>query len=167
MFGFLKSKGELAPPPELLRLLKARLWPASHEQACEQNCVTRIANEDVHRLVPSENEIFLYPAPWQTLARDHEASRKQLSGTDFFAAYDKTLEQIDPLLALFIADFGHGSDAPIALDYRSNSFDPAVIGLKWKEPWRPNDGNRWIELSPSFSSFVETLKLWHLPKFVR
>ena len=66
-----------------------------------------------------------------TLASEHERSRKSIGDTDFFRFYDQTLTQIDPEHALLVADFGHGSDAPIALDYRGDRNDPPVIGLKW------------------------------------
>ena len=160
--------GDALPhPEELKRLMKARLWPRTHEEAIQQNGPRRIPVERVHKLISEEDEIFLYPDPQMTLAYDHERSRETLGGSDYFKAYDKTLEQIDPDRALFVGDFGHGSCAPIALDYRANVEDPAVIGLRWREAWRVNDDNRWIQLSPTFNEFVAKLDLWSLPKFKR
>lgn len=144
-----------------------RLWPATHEDAIQQNLHRRISSERVHLLIPSEDEIFLYPDPSMTLASDHEESRKSLGGTEFFAAYDRTLQQIDPERALFIADFGHGSDAPIALDFRNGDDDPPVIGLKWDESGIIGGLNKWVRLADSFSDFVRVLDLRNLPKFKR
>ena len=148
-------------------LLEAGLWPATHEEAIQQNLTRRIPTDRVHLVIPSEDEIFLYPNPTMTLASEHEASRKRIGDTKFFAAYDRTLRQIDPKRSLFIADFGPGSDAPIALDYRAASEDPPVIGLKWDDSSLQHGAHQWVCLASSFSEFVSVLGLWNLPKFKR
>ncbi len=160
-------KKRLKQPRELKVLLAERLWPTTHEEAIQQNFQRRISPERVHLLIPTEDEIFLYPDPSMTLASEHEASRKRIGETEFFAAYDRTLEQIEPELALFIADFGHGPDAPIALDYRDCVDDPPVIALKWHNMRLANDLNQWVRLADSFSAFVHILQLRQLPKFKR
>jgi hypothetical protein len=157
----------LKQPRELKKLIAERLWPATHNDAIQQNLQRRISPECVHRLIPTEDEIFLYPDPSMTLASEHEASRKKIGETEFFAAYDRSLDQIDPQLALFIADFGHGSDAPIALDFRSSIEDPPVIGLKWHNMRIADDLNQWVRLADRFSDFVRILELTRLPKFKR
>lgn len=157
----------LKQPRELKVLLAERLWPATHEEAIQQNLQQRISPERVHLLIPTEDEIFLYPDPSMTLASEHEASRERIGETEFFAAYDRTLEQIDPKLALFIADFGHGSDAPIALDYRGCADDPPVIALRWHSMSLSDDLNQWVRLTDRFSEFVRILQLRQLPKFKR
>lgn len=154
----------LPHPDELKRLMEAKLWPSSHEEAIQQNLCRRIASADVASIIPTENEIFLHPNPRATLASDYAASKQQIGGTNFFKEYEQTLEQIDPEKALFIADFGAGSDAPIALDFRSNLADPPVIGLQWGAPGTDKT-SRWVQLAPSFSAFVKQLNLWALPKF--
>jgi len=153
-------------PRELKKLMAAQLWPATHNEAIQQNLNRRISAERVHLLIPTENVIFLYPNPSMTLASDHEASRKRIGDTEFFAAYARTLEQIAPDRALFIADFGPGSDAPIALDCRGGTDDPPVIGLKW-DGFKSQGPHQWVQLAPSFSDFVRLLDLWALPKFKR
>ena len=154
-------------PSALKKLITERLWPATHEDAIQQNGDPRISTERVRLLIPTEDQIFLYPDPSMTLAAEHEASRKRIGDTEYFAAYDRTLKQIDPKLALFIADFGPGSDAPIALDFRSNSEDPPVIGLTW-DGFQLGEGfHQWVQLAASFSDFVRVLDLKQLTKFKR
>ena len=152
-------------PRELKNLIAERLWPATHEDAIQQNLCKRIATENVHLLVSSEDEIFLYPDPSMTIASEHESSRRRIADTEYFSAYDRTLVQIDPELTLFIADFGHGSDAPIALDFRVNTDDPPVIGLKWVGSQLGSSSHEWIQLAEHFSDFVRILELRSLPKF--
>jgi hypothetical protein len=62
---------------------------------------------------------------------------------------------IDFDLALDIADFGLGSDAPILLDYREDTTNPRVIRLRWQQ----GTPNQWVIMAPDFRSFVEALGL--------
>jgi hypothetical protein len=162
-----KLDAPLRHPPELKELMAASLWPSSHVEAIQQNCVRRISVERIHLLMPTENQIFLYPNPIMTIAADHEAARKRIGETEFFAAYDRTLSPIDPDRALFIADFGAGSDAPIAMDFRGAPEDPPILGLKWDDAGLAQGNHPWIQLAPRFSDFVSVLDLWNLPKFRR
>lgn len=157
----------LPHPDELMRLMEAKLWPSSHEQAIQQNLSRRISASDVARMISGESQIFLHPNPRTTLADDYRASEQKLEGAGFFNAYREMLKQIDPDRALFIADFGPGSDAPIALDFRENQDDPPVIALQWNDHPGTNEKSRWVQLAPSFSEFVKQLNLWSLPKFKR
>ena len=141
------------------------LWPKTHEEAIKQNLSQRIPSDHVHRLIETEDVIFLYPDPTMTLISEHEASRKRIGDTDFFAVYDRTLSQIDPAQTLFIGDFGPGSDAPIALDLRECADDPPVIALKWEGSQRLDGRHQWVQLAPAFSDFVRILDLRSLPKF--
>lgn len=152
-------------PRELKKLMAEGFWPKSHEEAIQQNLTRRIPSDHVQRLIETEAEIFLYPDPSMTLASEHEASRKRIGESDFFAAYDQTLGQIDPMKTLFIADFGPGSDAPIALDFRYDTGDPPVIGLRWDDSSLLQGQHRWVKLAATFSEFVEILELRNLPKF--
>jgi hypothetical protein len=61
---------------------------------------------------------------------------------------------IDYDLAIIIGDFGLGSDAPIALDFREDATNPRVIRLSYS-----GGRSRWISLAPDFASFVEALGL--------
>lgn len=159
------SPNTLPHPDELKRLMEAKLWPSSHGESIQQNLCRRIASADVVSLMPTESEIFLYPNPRSTLASDYAASKQLVGGADFFKDYKETLVQIDPEKALLIADFGAGSDAPIALDFRANQADPPVIGLQWCAAPRTDKKSYWIQIAPSFSAFVKKLNLWALPKF--
>lgn len=157
----------LKQPRELRELIAERFWPATHADAIQQNLTERISVDSVHELISTEDEIFLYPDPSMTLASEHERSRARIGDTEFFEAYDQTLNQIDPEQALFVADFGHGSDAPIALDYRGDRNDPPVIGLKWDDSRLVGGDHQWVRLTASFSDFVRILGLRQLPKFKR
>ena len=61
--------------------------------------------------------------------------------------------EIDPALTLIIGDFGLGSDAPIALDYRKDLNNPSVICLQWNL----NADNHWGEIAPNFAEFAQML----------
>ena len=61
--------------------------------------------------------------------------------------------EIDPALTLIIGDFGLGSDAPIALDYRKDLNEPSIIRLQWNL----EADNHWVEIAPSFAEFVAML----------
>jgi hypothetical protein len=152
-------------PRELKNLMAEGFWPKSHEEAIQQNLSRRIPSDRVHRLIETEDEIFLYPDPCMTLASEHEASRKRIGESEFYAAYDQTLGQIDPTKTLFIADFGPGSDAPIALDFRDGVVDPPVIGLKWDDSGLLSGQHRWVKLADTFSDFVQILGIRSLQKF--
>ena len=65
------------------------------------------------------------------------------------------VREINPDYAVLIADFGHGSDAPIALDYRKNENEPSVIRLRWAQKGK---GNHWIEVAPNFATFATFIK---------
>ena len=64
--------------------------------------------------------------------------------------------ELDAGLTLLIGDFGLGSDAPIALDYRKDICNPSVIRLRHVQ-----DGDNWgkmistwVEIAPTFDAFV-------------
>ena len=68
------------------------------------------------------------------------------------------IHEIEPSLTLIIGDFGLGSEAPIALDYRKNIDNPSVIRLHWGRPvTRRYENNHWIEIAPSFAEFAQML----------
>lgn len=52
---------------------------------------------------------------------------------------------IDPRLAVLIADLGLGYDQPIALDYRPSLTRPRVLTLRWDKPEPPVP---WEEVEP-------------------
>ena len=63
---------------------------------------------------------------------------------------------IDPLLAVFVADLGNGFDQPIALDYRVSRDRPRVITLRWGER---GEQNRWVLVAPDIRTFAESVGL--------
>jgi len=84
---------------------------------------------------------------------------------------------IDPTLAVLIADLGIGYDQPIALDYRPSMQNPRVLTLRWDkpnppvpweeiEPWR--DGKRQFdeETTSLLRSWYETTRLGRWNRWV-
>jgi hypothetical protein len=63
---------------------------------------------------------------------------------------------IDPHLAMFVADLGHGFDQPIALDYRVSRDRPRVITLRWGAE---GQRNRWVIIAPDIRAFAELARL--------
>lgn len=113
-------------PAELSQLILAGAWPSSEREANRQNLQTAPVPRDVvERLVPGENQIYLLPPPFTTIA-DRRAGAEREFWEDFGA-----LDKIDPARALLIGDFGLGSDAVIALDYRADPEPPTVIRQAW------------------------------------
>jgi hypothetical protein len=96
--------------PPLLEEMLATGWPRNVAEAGAQK---RVAKERVRRLVPEESTIYLLPPPFLTV-RERSKSNPQ------WMRPEGAPDGIDFDLALDIADFGLGSDAPILLDYRQN-----------------------------------------------
>lgn len=59
---------------------------------------------------------------------------------------------IAPELTMLIADFGLGSDQPIALDYRRDLSQPEVWMLVWDR------NNYWTKISSTFENFINGKK---------
>ena len=137
-----------------MRLIQARLRPSEHTVPNHQNLrPQRIPLARVRQLAPEEDEVDLCPAPFRSV--------QQRSVTNPFwtmALCDPT--GLQPSLAIVIASFGWGTDAPIVLDYRQEG-GPQVMGLSWHFEGQ----NRWIPVAPSFAEFVQVLGLWELPPF--
>ena len=62
---------------------------------------------------------------------------------------------IDIEKVILFADFGHGSDTPIGLDFRDNEKKPSVILLYWGEDC--NKDNRWKKIANSFEEFEQII----------
>jgi len=60
---------------------------------------------------------------------------------------------IDTGKVILFADFGHGSDACFALDFRENENSPIVILEYWGE--NPETDNRWKKIANSFEEFEQ------------
>jgi len=66
------------------------------------------------------------------------------------------LEEISPELTIIIADFGLGSDTVVALDYRADRDDPAVIRPLWR---KRGQRNTWVRCAETFDEFADMLGL--------
>ena len=97
--------------------------------------------------------IYLYPPPFQTLARECSGVREGSFWSKFGAA-----DEIVPESSIVIADFGMGSDAPIILDYRASSDCPTVMRLCWLGEWGVIN-NHWVVCASCFDGFADMLAL--------
>ena len=75
---------------------------------------------------------------------------------DRFWSQFGALEEISPELTIVIADFGLGSDTVVALDYRADRDNPAVIRRLWREREQPNT---WVRCAETFDEFADMLGL--------
>jgi hypothetical protein len=137
---------ELPIPKELTSLLELGLWPRDPKEASSQNLRPWIPESSVRRFAPGESTVYFYPPPFAKV-------RNQLNGTNrFWADPRSAVQEINPDLTILIGDFGLGSDAPIALDYRERGDEPRVIRLRWA-----SEGNHWIQVAPTFAAFAAQL----------
>lgn len=141
--------GEFQLPEELVALIEAGKWPRNLHEANQQNLRSLAPEERIQLLAPEECRLFLYYPPFGTAASI--LSREEVGG--FYRRFG-AVDQIVPEATVEIGDFGLGSDAPIALDYRNGPTEPRVIRLLWA-----TGGNRWVEMAPDFRTFAEVLGL--------
>lgn len=139
-------------PGRLLALLEAGLWPRSARHAIGQNLKALVSVDRIRRFAPQENTIYLYPPPFVTMAHGLDTQ-----GGDFYQRFG-AIEEIDPSLAIEIADFGIGADSPILLDYRTGRDYPRVIRLLWARTGGVID-NHWVACADSFDQFADMLAL--------
>lgn len=137
---------DLPIPPGLRRLIEEGVWPTP-ESAARQNLRPLAAPEDVARLAPGEDSLYLSPPPFQTLTQ-------QITGHERFWDEYGALGEIDPDLALVIGDFVIGSDAAVVLDCRRSLEQPSVLRLAWGD-----GGNHWVEAAATFEEFARLLRL--------
>src|SRR5262249_41428104 len=125
--------------PSLLNepLASAR-WPRNATEAMAQDLKSRVSSERVRRLAPDEGMIYLFPQSFL-------AVRERTKSEPFWNWPMAAPQGIDFDLAVDIADFGIGSDAPILLDYRVNPLEPQVIRLQWLGSGKDN---KWVEMAP-------------------
>ena len=141
--------GSLTLPLALEALVMAGRWPRDREQANGQHMTPIIPANAVQKIAPEESGIFLYPPPFCTV-QDELSSGKGLT------AEQQAVQDIDPSLTVVIADFGLGSDTAVALDFRGDKDQPAVIRLQWRLPQQPN---RWLPVARSFEEFWAVLNV--------
>jgi hypothetical protein len=141
-------------PKELTALVESGFWPRDHDQARAQNLHSLVPESRVRRFAPEEDKLFLLPPPFFIVSQFLKGPEEK-----FWADPRTALHEIDPDLTLLIGDFGLGSDAPIALDYRKGIDEPRVIRLRWSQ-----DGNHWVEVAPTFAAFAAYLAPQAQPK---
>ncbi len=135
-------------PKELTSLIENGFWPRDPDEARGQNLHPLILESSVRRFAPEESKIYFLQPPFYRV-------RDFIEGAEwsFWSDSRTAIHEIDPDLTLLIGDFGPGSEAPIALDYRQRLDQPRVIRLRWA-----SEGNHWIEIAPTFAEFAVQLK---------
>ncbi len=142
---------DLPLPPALADLIESGFWPLTLQASNAQNLKPLIAPGKIKAFAPEEEWICFYRPPFGTEAQF--LANHNFSNSAMWAPHE-----IDPALTLIIGDFGLGSDAPIALDYRANFENPPVIRLRWGEPFAKDfSNNHWVEIAPSFAEFIQML----------
>lgn len=132
-------------PGDLLALMEAGRWKAP------------MGSSGVDRLFPENGGLCLY-----TVALMESETRTlfdpRLQGQGWLGEPDPANPpgDIDPRLAVFVADLGHGFDQPIALDYRVSRDRPQVITLRWGAG---GSRNRWVVVAPDIGAFAELVGL--------
>ena len=142
---------DLPLPQALIDLIESGFWPQTEQESLAQNLRCLIALEKIRAFAPEEEWIFFYRPPFST--EEKWMKHNPSLGDPMWATHE-----INPALTLIVGDFGLGSDAPIALDYRKDFENPRVIRLKWAQgpKWAP-ENNHWVEIAPSFADFVKML----------
>jgi hypothetical protein len=137
-------------PDELVAALDAGRWPRTPQEAISQNLQPWVSLQGIQQLAPGESTLFLYHPPFAVLARG------LVGEGDLFYKRFGALDQIVPEATIEIADFGIGSDSPVALDYRESTEEPRVIRLQWG---RGGQANHWVPMAPDFATFAKVLGL--------
>jgi len=141
-------------PQALVNLIDSGFWPLTSEESSKQDSKPLVSRDKVKAFAPEENTIYFYPPP-----SFHTVGSQQKHG-DFFWGYAwPTATELDADKILLIGDFGHGADAPLALNYCQDSADPSVIRLHWTtdRSQEPMMTSTWIEVAPSFEAFIRMI----------
>lgn len=138
----------LTIPKRLTALIESGFWPRDHNEAQRQNLDCLVSETVIRSFAPEEDKIFLYPPPFYSITSMISANE------GFWSQPSAAVQEIDPDLTLVIGDFGLGSDAPLALDYRTSAAEPRVIRLRWSNR---GDDNHWAEVAPTFGAFAAYL----------
>jgi hypothetical protein len=132
-------------PRELVALMESGRWKMP------------VNRSGVDRLFPENRGLYLYgidlmDSETRTLFDPHRQGRMWLGAPDSI----DPLGDIDPCLAVLVADLGLGYEQPIALDYRVSRDRPRVITQRWSER---GDSSRWVVVAPDIQSFAEMVLL--------
>jgi hypothetical protein len=154
--------GDLPLPKRLLTLIDSGLWPRTSKEAMRQNIRSLVSKERVQVFAPEEERMYLASPPFSSVAT-------RIDNGDKFWLRFGALEQISPELAVFIGDFGLGSDSPILLDYRRDVSAPVVIRLKQNKILGDTMANGrkkligwanvWLRCADTFDEFADMLAL--------
>ena len=138
-------------PKSLLDQLENENWQNGFfDQSIRHLLTERGLNQDL--------DIFYYNQ--LTIERESKSFHKIMEANDkqeidmFVGEYSKNSKEgtIAPELTMLIADFGLGSDQPIALDYRRGLSQPEVWMLVWDRK------NYWTKISSTFENFINGKK---------
>jgi hypothetical protein len=119
-------------PPSLLALIEAGRWRCPADQS------------GLDRLFPERGEFCCYSFG----GMEGETQVIYRNPTPMWRGIPDPANppgDIDPKLAVLIADLGIGYDQPIALDYRLSREHPRVLTLRWDKPDPPIP---WEEIEP-------------------
>jgi hypothetical protein len=132
-------------PHDLLALLEAGRWK------------TPMDRSGVDRLFPENGGLYLYSVELME-AETQILFDPQFQGPGLLGTPDpgNSPGDIDPRLAVLVADLGHGFDQPIALDFRASRDRPQVITLRWGER---GEQNRWVFVAPDIRTFADSIGL--------
>jgi hypothetical protein len=145
-----KGPSRVVKIPQLLtQLIAEGRWPATGAEAQAQNFRPLVPEERVKLLAPDERMILLNCPPFLTV-------RESALDNSFWCELWVNPSGIDFDLAIDIAGFEFGSDAPILLDYRQDLANPRVIRAQWSDEAR---AHRWVLMAEDFSTFVNVLGL--------
>ncbi len=133
-------------PQALSNLIESGFWPTTEADSLAQNLKSLVPRDRIKAFAPEEDSIYFYQPPFATvsLCKKH--------GEQFWDWPMSAAHEIDADKTILIGDFGLGSDAPIALDYRRNTNSPSVIRLKWSQ-----EGNNWVEVAATFEDFIKLI----------
>ncbi len=138
-------------PPDLISLIDQGRWPRNGEQATAQNLKPLIPVALARNFEPDSPGLHLYPPPFTPIRWQVE------DGYAFWLDPMAAPFEIDHNLAIDIADFGIGFDAPIILDYKNHRTEPVVKYLKWSRVNKLD--NHWTKMFDSFSAFAAAMGL--------
>jgi hypothetical protein len=156
-------------PTQLISLIEARIWPRTDADFRAQHSQPRATKDRIRLLSPNDDHLDLMAYESLCLLSTEIASydrfyqRENIRPELGFWQTDGDLENIDPTLAITIADFGLGSDSPIVLDYRASPTQPTVLRLAWESAGVEHSPDRdiylhrtrWVQCAQTFDHFVE------------
>ncbi len=148
-----------AVPEKIAALASVGIWPLTHADTQRQNVESLFEVDSVRDFAPDERALVLYAATnFRSVAAELRSRRAR--GDTWATDFNYAVADIDPELTLIIGDFGLGSDACLALDYRYDPSEPAVIKQQWPQcPPSAAAPIRWIRVAPTFEAFWAQLRL--------